>query len=265
MRTVSAALAAASSPPPPSAAKSPAQAALRLPLVDGLRGVALLGMICFHCVWDLEFFGLLAPATTDLLVWRVFAASVAASFLFIAGVSLCLAHGHRIHWHPWARRLVILILAAIAITAITRVITPDEYIRFGILHMIAAASLLGLVVLRCPAWLTGATAAAILVIDHQLPSDLLNPALWEWTGLGGGGRRASDFRPIVPWLAPALFGIATAQFCQRRNLLPRLATWRLESPAAQLLRDLGRHSLLVYLGHQPILFAVIWAGLQVIR
>ncbi|MCY4005780.1 MAG: heparan-alpha-glucosaminide N-acetyltransferase [Rhodobacteraceae bacterium] len=231
--------------------------------MDGLRGLALLGMIFFHCVWDLEFFGLLAPATTDLLVWRVFAASVAASFLFVAGVSLCLAHAHRIHWRPWARRLAILTLAALAITAITRVITPDEYIRFGILHMIAAASLLGLVVLRVPVWLTAAAAAAILVINHQLSSDFLDPALWEWTGFGGGGRGASDFRPIVPWLAPALLGIAAAQFCQQRDLLPRLATWQLESRAAQLLRDLGRHSLLVYLVHQPILFAAIWAGLQV--
>lgn len=233
----------------------------RLAVVDFLRGLALIAMTVFHFIYDLEFFGLKELGYSDQFHWWFLAITVAGSFLFLSGVSLYLAHAHRIHWKPWARRIALIAFTAIAITVITSFITPARYINFGILHMIAAAGVIGLAFLRIPWWLTAAAAVAILAIDHTVTIKLLDVPALSWLGFVSQPPVASDFRPIFPWLAPALFGIATTKMCHQGNWLEVLATPRLDHLFGRSVQFIGRHSLIYYLLHQPILFALFWAWL----
>ena len=234
----------------------------RIALVDFLRGGALIGMTVFHFAYDLEFFGLKAPGYADQFHWWLLATIVTASFLFLTGISLYLAHAQQIRWKPWARRLVIIVLAAAALTAITSYLTPEEYVVFGILHMIAAASVIGLAFLRVPWWLIGAAAAAVFAIDSYVTIGWLDRPEMSWLGLVGQAPVASDFRPIFPWLAPALFGLGAAKLCHQASWLQVLARPTLDGRFGAAIRLLGRHSLLYYLLHQPVLFALFWAWLQ---
>lgn len=231
----------------------------RIALVDFLRGLALIAMTVFHFAYDLEFFGLKEPGYSDQFHWWFLAITVAGSFLFLSGVSLYLAHAHRIRWRPWARRTAIIACVAIAITVITSFITPVKYVNFGILHMIAAAGIIGLAFLRISWWLTAAAAVAVLAIDHTVTIKLLDVPALSWLGFVSQPPVASDFRPIFPWLAPALLGIASAKMCDRANWLKVLATPRLDHLLGRAVRFMGRHSLIYYLLHQPILFALFWA------
>ncbi len=95
-------------------------------------------------------------------------------------------------------------LAALAITIVTRFVTPETYIFFGILHMIAIASIAGLAFLRAPWWLAVAFAAAVFAVDELIAIEWLNASALSWLGLGSVAPAASDFRPLFPWLAPAL-------------------------------------------------------------
>ena len=131
----------------------------RIALVDFLRGAALIGMTVYHFVYDLEFFALKESGYSEQLHWWMLATVVAGSFVFLTGASLYLAHAHKIRWRPWSRRLAVIMLAALAITGVTRFVTPESYIFFGILHMIAFASVAGLAFLRAPWWLAAAAAA----------------------------------------------------------------------------------------------------------
>jgi uncharacterized membrane protein len=233
----------------------------RLPAVDLARSAALLAMAVFHFVFDLELFGFVAPGTTMLPGWRWLAFLTAGSFLFLVGVSLWLGHGRGIRWRGFWRRLAMVAGAAALITAVTYVALPDAFIFFGILHCIAAASLIGLVALRLPA---GVLIPAGLVV-LALPNLARFPAFdapWLWfTGLQATAVRAVDYVPLFPWLAPVLFGIAAARIMDRAGGWERLARWQ-APPLARALAWPGRHSLAVYLLHQPVLIALVWTAAQ---
>ena len=236
----------------------------RIALIDFLRGAALVGMTVFHFVYDLEFFGLEERGYSDELHWWTLATIVAGSFFFLAGASLYLAHAAEIRWKPWCRRLAIIVLAALAITVVTRFVTPETYIFFGILHMIAFASVAGLAFLRAPWWLAGVAAAVVFAIDASVASEWLNASALSWLGLANVAPETNDFRPVFPWLAPVLLGIGAAKMCHRAGWLHELAMPRLEGRFARSVRFLGCHSLLYYLLHQPILFALFWTWLQLV-
>ena len=234
----------------------------RIALVDFLRGVALLGMTVFHFVFDLEFFGLEERGYSEQLHWWTLATVVAGSFLFLTGASLYLAHSGGIRWRPWRRRLAVVVLAALAITVVTRFVTPETYIFFGILHMIAIASIAGLAFLRAPWWLAVAAAAAIFAIHEFIVIGWLNAIALSWIGLGSVDPVAADFRPVFPWLAPALLGVGAAKMCHQAGWLQVLGRRRLEGRPGVAIRFIGRHSLVYYLLHQPVLFALFWTWLK---
>ena len=107
-------------------ADAPAAAIPRIALVDWLRGAALIGMTVFHFAYDLEFFGFEEQGYADQPHWRYFATLVAGSFLFLAGVSLQLAHARGVRWSRWGRRLATIALAAVAIMVATPLRDPEH-------------------------------------------------------------------------------------------------------------------------------------------
>lgn len=229
----------------------------RIEAIDLARGVALAAMIVFHFAWDLEFFGYAPAGMTRETGWVLFARGIASSFLFLVGVSLFLAHKDGIRSRSFLKRLAMVGAAAIAITVATWFATPQGFIFFGILHHIALASVLGLLFLRMPALLT--TIAAILVI--LAPSYLRHgffdhPALW-WVGLSSTNPPANDYVPLFPWLGAVLLGMAAAKLAWGAGLFAQLAEWR-PGGWSRPARLAGRHSLAVYLIHQPVLIGAIW-------
>lgn len=233
----------------------------RIVALDLARALALVAMAVFHFTFDLELFGFAAPGTTMLPGWRWLAFLTAGSFLFLVGVSLWLAHGQGIRWRGYWRRLAMIAAAAAAITVVTFLAIPDAFIFFGILHCIALSSLLGLAVLRLPAAVLIALGAAVLWLPQAVRFEALDAPWFWWTGLQATGVRAVDYVPIFPWFGPVLFGIAAARLMARAGAWERLARWQ----APGLLRALawpGRHSLAVYLAHQPVLVALVWLAAQ---
>jgi uncharacterized membrane protein len=232
----------------------------RLPAIDIARTAALAGMVVFHFVVDLELFGHVPPGTTRSGLWPDFARVVAGSFLFLAGVSLWLAHGRGIRWRPFLRRLAVLALAAGGITLVTWLAMPERFVFFGILHSIAAASVIGLAFLRLPATVTLAAAAAVLAAPRYLRSEAFDAPWLLWLGLSERRPVTIDFEPVFPWLAPCLAGIAAAKVAERAGLLSALAGSRARGRVGRALAAPGRNSLWIYLAHQPVLVAAIWAA-----
>lgn len=234
----------------------------RIEAIDLARGAALVAMAVYHFTWDLEFFGYAEAGLTAHGGWKVFARSIASSFLFLAGVSLFLAHGETFRRKPFLKRLVQVAGAAAAISAVTYVAVPSGFIFFGILHQIALASILGLAFLRLP-WFVTLTAAAFFVAGpHFLRSAVFDHPAWWWVGLSSANPRSNDYVPLFPWFGAVLAGIAAARLARGAKLSDRLA--RL-SPGrwSRPLQLAGRHSLAVYLVHQPVLIALVWAFAQV--
>lgn len=234
----------------------------RIAALDVARGVALIAMATYHFTWDLEFFSYLPPGFTAIGGWKIFARCIATSFLFLAGVSLYLAHAKGIRWQGFWKRFAMVAGAALAISAVTYFAFPDGFIFFGILHQIALASLIGLAFLRLPALLTLAVAACVVAAPMYLRSDVFNhPALW-WIGLSSVNPRSNDYVPLLPWFGAVLTGIGAAKLATDFGLIARLANIRFGAWSRPLAFG-GRHSLAFYLIHQPVLIACVWAFAQI--
>jgi uncharacterized membrane protein len=234
----------------------------RIDAIDAARGAALLAMASYHFTWDLEFFGYAPAGLTEFGGWKLYARCIASSFLFLVGVSLVLAHARGIRWNGFWKRLAMVAVAALAITAVTYVATPGSFIFFGILHQIALASLLGLAFLRLPAWTTLAVATLVVLAPNYLRSPLFDhPLLW-WVGLSTVIPRSNDYVPLFPWFGAVLAGIGFTRLAASTGLLAWLADRSL-LPALRPLAFAGRHSLAFYLIHQPVLIACVWLFSQI--
>lgn len=245
------------------ATQIPAQAAARgrLAFIDVARGVALLAMATYHFVWDLEFFGYVAAGTAGTGGWKIFARLIASSFLFLAGYSLVLGQWPKLRLDAFMRRFAKIAGAAALITIATYFAFPNTFIFFGILHAIAAASVIGLVFLQLPAVVSLLAAAVAIAAPLYLRSPAFDaPWLW-WVGLSETLPRSNDYVPLLPWLGPFLLGLAAAKLFHAR-LVSALANRSSTGAKGKLwMRPLvfgGRHSLAIYLIHQPVLIGLVY-------
>lgn len=232
---------------------APSPARPRFPLIDALRGVAIIAMVVFHLGWDLYYLGFWNVDVTTDPWWTTFQKSIVSSFLALAGVSLWLGHGAGIRWRSFWRRETILVLAALAVSAGTWFAFGDYFAFFGVLHAIALFSLLALPFLRLPPLLTGAVGVGIVV----LPLLFTHPAMRErwlaWIGFWPIPPATADIVPLFPWLGVMLLGLAAAKAFAGHPV------WR--TPAPRWLAWLGRWSLVIYLLHQPLMYGTLY-GLQ---
>ncbi len=223
-------------------------------------------MVIFHFTFDLVLFGFLPADTMRTGFWPNFARVIAGSFLFIAGISLWLAHSKGIRWRPFLRRLAVLALAAAAISAATYAAMPARFIQFGILHCIAVSSVAALLFLRLPVWVGFLSAAGVLVLPFVWRSPVFDAPWLVWTGLSQTWPPSVDYVPVFPWFAPVLLGVLAARIVgARRRSMPAAPSSR---PLPALLGPLawaGRHSLWVYLLHQPILIGLVWGARELVR
>ena len=241
---------------------TPSAIAGRMVLLDALRALALVGMVIFHFVFDLQLFGLVPQGTVGTWGWTNFARLVAGSFICLAGVSLVIAHGNAIQWHSFARRLAKIVLAALAVSAVTYAMMPGQFVYFGILHAIATFSVIGLGFLRGPLWLLVVCALLVVIAPDLFRSDAFNtPGLW-WLGLSTQTAPSMDFEPLFPWFAAFLLGMILARAAEARGGLhgARRYTPSSQGTLAGAFLWAGRNTLLLYLVHQPILFTLIWAA-----
>ncbi|WP_168219719.1 DUF1624 domain-containing protein [Pseudotabrizicola formosa] len=229
----------------------------RIPAIDLARSLALLAMAGYHLTFDLMLFAHLPPGFVFQGPWPLIARAIASSFLFLAGVSLWLAHGTGIRWPAFWKRFAMLAGAAALVTIATYVAMSGQFIRWGILHAIAAGSLIGLLFLRAPIILTVAVAAAAFTAPHLLRSDLFNDPYWIWLGLSTTIPPMMDYEPLLPWLCPVLLGIAIAKLMTRAGAWDTLRRWQPGRLGRAMLWP-GRHSLAIYLIHQPVLFGAVY-------
>ncbi len=238
----------------------------RLPRLDACRGIAILAMVVFHSVWDLGYFGLISPDVPDHPVFRAYGHAIAASFLAIAGISMVLAdrmqQNASMGSQKLFRRFAILGGAAALITVATYFAMPDAFIFFGILHCIFVASLLALLVLRKPLWVC--LILAILGLCLPLLRDVISveaPSL-IWLGLSHSLPTTSDWRPLFPWSGFLFLGVAIGKLMQQRQALLTFLSPRPTGALAAWVERAGRHSLAIYMLHQPLLLAIVFGLAQ---
>jgi uncharacterized membrane protein len=207
--------------------------------------------VIFHFTFDLALFGHIPADTMSQPFWHYFARLIAGSFLFLSGIGLWLVHGQSIRWPAFWRRTARIAGAALLVTVASIWLVPGGPIWFGILHAIAVTGVVGLLALRLPWPAILALAALIFAIGWSYRSAAFDPIWLVWTGLAETRPAMGDYVPLLPWAAPALAGIAFARAL-------RIDLWHRRAPSDLLdrLTFPGRHTLVIYLIHQPILIGL---------
>lgn len=229
----------------------------RVASIDALRGVALLAMIAYHLAFDLRFFGITGSDFDNDPFWLTARATIVTSFLLLAGISLVMADQAGIDAQRFLRRIALIALGALAASIGSYAVYPRTYIYFGILHAIALSLLIARPLVRKPAI---AVAAGVLVglAGVTLAHPAFDQRLTSWIGFTTRKPATQDFVPLFPWLGVVLLGIGLGHALVRTQFRPLAPFARVPHP----LRWMGRHSLSIYLLHQPLLMGALWLLLR---
>jgi uncharacterized membrane protein len=233
----------------------------RYPEIDLMRGIALVLMIIYHTLFDLNFFSIF---TIDLYTgfWRLYAYAGASLFLLIVGVSLTISRARAERYldaRSLAKKFVLrgakIFCLGLLVTLATWWYLREGYVIFGIL------SVIGVSVLCSPIFFRFGKKNVIIgfscIVIGWIFTTINGPIWLLPFGIHPAAFWSVDYTPIFPWFGVVLIGIALGEVLYpggiRSFALPKFPT-----TAIAPLTFMGRHSLVIYLIHQPLILAVLY-------
>lgn len=235
----------------------------RYPLLDTVRGGAVVWMTFFHFTFDLNHFGFIKQDFYRDPVWTVQRTCILGLFLLCAGCGQALAVHAGQTWARFWRRWAQIALCALAVSVGSALMFSHSWIYFGVLHGMAVMLLVCRATSGCGPWLwaMGAAAIGLGVFAGDLHAALSLPQVmdakaWNWLGLISRKPVTEDYVPVLPWLGVMWWGMALGQWVLTRIAVPPLLSDR-AAKALSPLAWVGRWSLSWYMLHQPILIGVL--------
>ncbi len=221
-------------------------------------------MVFYHFMWDLSFFGLYQGNILGT-GWQSFARFIATNFTFVMGVSLTLSAnsyrqktGHFPPFRKYLRRGGVVFGLGLLITVATYFFIGRGFVIFGILHLLGASIIVAYPFLRLNKWLTLAAGVACIGAGLYVDDLLVSHPWLLWLGIKQRGIYMVDYYPMLPWFGIALIGIFVGYTLyphgQPNFSLPDVS----QTALVRGLRFLGRHSLLIYMLHQPLLIGLLF-------
>lgn len=216
----------------------------RVALLDLWRFAALCLMLAYHLLWDLEHFGAV-PEGISTQPW-------ALVLRYVCGGSFILISGAVVRYsHDPARRGLSVFAAGLLVSAATALLGLQVY--FGVLHLLGVCMLLyalpGLRRVIRPGPSVAVVCLALFALTALLTYRVKVDITWIYPlGLRQEGFYSADYWPLLPWGFLFALGAWLGPKLERlrQPCLPRAAAF------------LARHSLAVYLLHQPLLYGLCW-------
>ena len=226
----------------------------RLFEIDFLRGLAVVLMVVFNWSFTLRFLDIF---TIDggWLYWWLFPRVVGGLFVFLAGLSIVLSY-NRVKdksrgfiYKKYLLRGGKIFSIGLGITVVTWLSFPSYTIWFGILHLIGVSIVLSVLFFRFRRLLLIA-GLAILFFGFYFDTLNFNFSNLLWLGLKPLEFQTFDHWPLLPWFGLFLVGMFVGKiYAERRT--------NLQMPVLKGISFLGRHSLIAYIIHQPLLILVL--------
>jgi uncharacterized membrane protein len=242
---------AAGSGPIPAVAA--ARATRRIVAVDNLRGLAIVAMVTYHFCFDLVYFRLTKWDFYHDPFWLHARTIILSSFLLIAGVSLVLADRDRRALSHYWRHIAIIGACALVVSAGSYALFPASWIWFGVLHAIAVSLVLARPLVRRPL-LALVIGACVIAAGNLFMHPAFDHHMLGWIGFMTAKPRTEDYVPLFPWTGVMLVGVAAGHALLRAQFRP--ITFATSWP--RWLAWLGRHSLAIYMVHQPLLIGFLY-------
>lgn len=242
----------------------------RLHLIDTLRGLTILSMIGFHTCWDLCYFGMgITPQMLNGKAFYIWQQSICWTFILIAGYCFSIGRHH-------LKRGLMALGGGILITLVTYFVIPDEVDIFGVLWMTGTSILLMIPLDRLlkkaeevPTKIIGLVISAVLFFItrnvnigylgfenlnlYKLPDSLYNGKIMTFLGFTEPGFYSSDYFSLIPWFFLFTFGYFLNKMLKNTPIERKLFTIGFKP-----LEAVGRHSLIIYMLHQVVIYGVLY-------
>ena len=236
----------------------------RYGVIDAVRAAAVINMTVFHLCYDIfAVFGLWEDFPLSLPV-RIWERLICITFIVISGISLNFTR------RGYFRGIVVF-LCGIAISAVMLIFMPDETIWFGVLSFLGVAMIVTFaarkLLCRIPAAIGAAVSLALFMLGYGIPvgyigifsyplfglPEALYSVRWlAFLGFPSKDFYSSDYFPVLPWIFLYVFGFMLWRMIKDRGLDKYLYK------NVPVLGFIGRHSLIIYMAHQPVLYGICY-------
>lgn len=239
----------------------------RLRTIDTIRGITILSMIGFHACWDLYSFGFIQAETlfgTKGYIWQQ---SICWSFILISGYCFSMGHHH-------LKRGLMSLAGGVLITAFTCLFMYEDRDIFGVLWMLGTSTLLMILLDKIlPKKKMGAVmglliSASLFILTRNinsgylgfegwnmvsLPSFLYKGHLMTFLGFMDPGFFSTDYFSLFPW-----FFLFTVGYFLNKIFKDTAFEERALTHGIRPLEIIGRHSFIIYMAHQPVVYGLIY-------
>ncbi len=236
----------------------------RVGIVDETRGLAVISMVIYHLYFDLVYFygvdfGKLIDTVFDW--WQPF---IAGTFIFVSGIAANYSKNS-------FKRGVSCFFIGMAFTFATAIITPEAPIYFGVLHLLGVCMMIYGFIGRftsCIPWVIGLVIFMLLyfltinvhngymgfnrLFTIDMPDFLYNARLFFPLGFPSPTFASLDYFPLLPHFMLFMAGSSLGVLFKSGGAAKGMYMVRFSG-----LAFIGRHALLVYILHQPVLIVIL--------
>lgn len=210
-------------------------------------------MVVFHFCFDMAYLGLAGFDFYRDPFWLGARTFILGSFLLLVGVGLVMANKASFSLHRYVSRLLPILCAALLVSFSTWWMFSERLVFFGVLHFITVASVIGLLFVKL-GWFNLLPGTVLIGIGLNFQFAWFDVPGRRWIGLMTHKPLTEDYVPLLPWFGVVLIGMAFAPVLEN---VARRNQQTLDTVPVNVLAYAGRHSLIIYLLHQPLLIGLL--------
>lgn len=244
----------------------------RYEYLDVIRGITLLSMMLYHGVWDMVYIADYPWEWFHSCLAYVWQQSICWTFILLSG--FCWSMGRR-----RLRRGLLVFGAGFLVSVVTIILIPQQRVIFGVLTLLGVSMLLMIpldkLFCRIPAAVGLVSAAMLFVVTKNINRGSLGferiifcslPESWydkgylmTFLGFMDKNFYSTDYFSLVPWFFLFAVGYFLYWLADKNKLLEK----SMQSGLAKMpvffapFQFMGRHSLIIYLLHQPVIYLVV--------
>ncbi|MEK7544981.1 MAG: heparan-alpha-glucosaminide N-acetyltransferase [Patescibacteria group bacterium] len=222
---------------------------IRLWQIDFLRGFAVIGMIVFHTFFIFNFFTV-GYGPLEGFSWLIFERFIQFTFIGLIGVTLTFSR-KKYKTHIF-RGLKILGLAAI-ISIVTYIFDPKTFVKFGILHFIGTSIIL-IAPLSQKKYINLFLGIGAFIIGEGMGQITTTNIFLYIIGFQSYHLPGLDYFPIFPWISIIFSGMFLGNIMKEKFKTTNMKMPKILTP----ITFLGKHSLMTYMVHIPVIIGALW-------